>query len=60
MTYIGGGAALALEAQNAALLKQIAQLQAHVAGAAGSSVPANIGQVVQEMLSPPSGGATAA
>jgi len=52
--------ALALEAQNQALLRQIAQLQAQVANAAGTSVPVDIGQVVRQMLSPPSGGNTAA
>eukprot|EP01050_Picozoa_sp_SAG11_P005598 SAG11_NODE_401_length_9759_cov_119.937992_7_plen_806_part_00 len=52
--------ALALEAQNAALLLQVAQLQAQVAGAAGTSVPVDIGQVVRQILSPPSGGNTAA
>eukprot|EP01050_Picozoa_sp_SAG11_P032658 SAG11_NODE_10723_length_809_cov_23.671831_1_plen_206_part_10 len=52
--------ALALEAQNATLLRQIAQLQAQVASAAGTSVPVDIGQVVRQMLSPPSGTDTAA
>eukprot|EP01050_Picozoa_sp_SAG11_P022068 SAG11_NODE_4071_length_2079_cov_2.516667_2_plen_311_part_00 len=52
--------ALALEAQNAALLRQIAQLQAQMASAAGTSVPVDIGQVVRQMLSPSSGSATAA
>eukprot|EP01050_Picozoa_sp_SAG11_P036516 SAG11_NODE_13939_length_632_cov_1.095685_1_plen_142_part_10 len=51
--------ALALEAQNQALLRQIAQLQAQVSGAAAGSIPVEVGHQVRQMLSPSSSSATA-